>query len=426
MSCRQRKVSNHEAYHFISTGVPFGSNSSSSPSQQAIERQLQERIITAIRTSIACSRISGFVRVESAPDNLFDVPLTYIDLPMDSALTHLSPSFLDAYNGASAASSRTASPASSSATLGASKVSRRKAYQPRRIPEPIEIEAEPEAEPMSLLDPRTLQASVSEAMAPSLAVFPTATPEYVSAPPPPPLQPAIGLASEPLRSLLPKPPGRQRNRAFRPKTTGGSKRSPNKEFTCNQCGDKFRSLNSLTEHTTAVHQWFRCTTCNAKFTQRSNLQRHSLKHLGFKPFKCAICRKEYYRKDHLVRHVEVSHPGSDPKGSIVNVLPSAECLRLAEVEKKLKEAAAAVATNEAAVDLSLGRPQQEEEGSAPSSEPILEEEEEEEDERVSREEEEMEEEEEEEEELAPTDLSLGAPLLPGSFFLPMPSVARKL
>lgn len=136
------------------------------------------------------------------------------------------------------------------------------------------------------------------------------------------------------RKIKPKPMISGRNLSntgpYTKPQSGLSKRHPNKEFSCNQCHLKFKSLHNLTEHTTSVHICFRCTTCNAKFTQRSNLQRHSLKHLGFKPFRCAVCLKEYYRKDHLVRHVEVSHPGAEPKASIVNILPSAECLRILE------------------------------------------------------------------------------------------------
>uniref|UniRef100_A0A0X3PDH0 Zinc finger protein 888 n=2 Tax=Schistocephalus solidus TaxID=70667 RepID=A0A0X3PDH0_SCHSO len=99
-----------------------------------------------------------------------------------------------------------------------------------------------------------------------------------------------------------------------------------KSFVCNQCRFVFGSLNALCEHTYSLHKAFRCNYCQAQFTQRSNLQRHSLRHVGFKPFVCAVCSKEYYRKDHLVRHIEITHAGSDPKSSIIVKLSSAECL----------------------------------------------------------------------------------------------------
>ncbi|CAH8487414.1 unnamed protein product [Schistosoma turkestanicum] len=99
-----------------------------------------------------------------------------------------------------------------------------------------------------------------------------------------------------------------------------------KSFICNQCRKPFPSLSLLCEHTFAVHKAFRCTICGAQFTQRSNLQRHSLRHVGFKPFVCKICDKSYYRKDHLVRHIELTHPGCDPRTNLTVKLSSAECL----------------------------------------------------------------------------------------------------
>ncbi|CAH8454474.1 unnamed protein product [Schistosoma turkestanicum] len=99
-----------------------------------------------------------------------------------------------------------------------------------------------------------------------------------------------------------------------------------RRFICNQCRRNFSSLAELNRHTIEAHNSFRCTICSAHFTQRSNLQRHSLKHVGFKPFTCNLCKKEYYRKDHLVRHIEVTHPTHDPKLNITVHLTSSECL----------------------------------------------------------------------------------------------------
>ncbi|KAA0185638.1 Zinc finger protein [Fasciolopsis buskii] len=109
-----------------------------------------------------------------------------------------------------------------------------------------------------------------------------------------------------------------------------SSRRFGKSFLCNQCRRDFSSLSLLCAHTFAVHRCFRCTICDAQFTQRSNLQRHSLRHVGFKPFICKVCDKAYYRKDHLVRHIELSHPGRDPRLSLTVKLSSAECLEYLE------------------------------------------------------------------------------------------------
>ncbi|CAL8095920.1 unnamed protein product [Calicophoron daubneyi] len=107
-----------------------------------------------------------------------------------------------------------------------------------------------------------------------------------------------------------------------------------KSFVCNQCRKEFTSLSLLCTHTFSVHRGFRCTICRAQFTQRSNLQRHSLRHVGFKPFVCKVCDKAYYRKDHLVRHIELTHPGCDPRTSLTVKLSSADCLDYLEKMQK--------------------------------------------------------------------------------------------
>ncbi|THD25922.1 Zinc finger protein [Fasciola hepatica] len=102
--------------------------------------------------------------------------------------------------------------------------------------------------------------------------------------------------------------------------------SSNRRFPCNQCREEFPSLHTLEEHTMCQHGTYRCHICKAQFTQRSNLQRHALKHVGFKPFECRVCSKAYYRKDHLMRHMEMGHPGYTPRENITVHLTSSESL----------------------------------------------------------------------------------------------------
>lgn len=99
-----------------------------------------------------------------------------------------------------------------------------------------------------------------------------------------------------------------------------------RQFACNQCENVFGSLQDLEEHTTSIHGAYRCHICNAKFTQRSNLQRHALKHVGFKPFECGLCERAYFRKDHLMRHMETTHPGVPARANIRVRLTSSESL----------------------------------------------------------------------------------------------------
>ncbi|VDM31894.1 unnamed protein product [Hydatigera taeniaeformis] len=109
-------------------------------------------------------------------------------------------------------------------------------------------------------------------------------------------------------------------------STNVRRSSSTRQFTCNQCENVFGSLQDLEEHTTAKHGAYRCHICNAKFTQRSNLQRHALKHVGFKPFECCLCERAYFRKDHLMRHMETTHPGVSARANIRVRLTSSESL----------------------------------------------------------------------------------------------------
>ncbi|CAL8080574.1 unnamed protein product [Calicophoron daubneyi] len=110
------------------------------------------------------------------------------------------------------------------------------------------------------------------------------------------------------------------------KLSGVRRPNSNRRFPCNQCREEFPSLHTLEEHTMFRHGTYRCHICKAQFTQRSNLQRHALKHVGFKPFECRVCSKAYYRKDHLMRHMEMGHPGFIPRENITVHLTSSESL----------------------------------------------------------------------------------------------------
>ncbi|VDL55296.1 unnamed protein product [Hymenolepis diminuta] len=100
-----------------------------------------------------------------------------------------------------------------------------------------------------------------------------------------------------------------------------------RNFPCNQCNKmQFYSLQQLEQHTKIAHGSYRCHVCSRTFTQRSNLQRHALKHVGFKPFQCSICLQGYYRKDHLMRHMEINHPTFDPRENIKVILSSSQSL----------------------------------------------------------------------------------------------------
>ncbi|VDM05706.1 unnamed protein product [Schistocephalus solidus] len=125
--------------------------------------------------------------------------------------------------------------------------------------------------------------------------------------------------------LLPRQQN-ERTRCPRIRAAVSRRSTLSRRFPCNQCRDEFFSLNALEQHTLAAHGSYKCHICKADFTQRSNLQRHALKHIGFKPFECRVCMKAYYRKDHLMRHMEMVHPGRAPRENIMVHLTSSESL----------------------------------------------------------------------------------------------------
>ncbi|XP_052738890.1 zinc finger protein 62 isoform X2 [Bicyclus anynana] len=76
---------------------------------------------------------------------------------------------------------------------------------------------------------------------------------------------------------------------------------PNK---CDLCEKSFYRLSDLKKHKD-VHKTIKrysCTTCGREFTDRSNLKRHMLLHTDIKPFACAGCQRRYKQIASLNRH----------------------------------------------------------------------------------------------------------------------------
>ena len=99
-----------------------------------------------------------------------------------------------------------------------------------------------------------------------------------------------------------------------------------RKYACNQCNAEYKLLGDLNHHTLNIHHSYRCMFCGVKFSRRWNLERHSLRHVGFKPFECGVCDRPYKRKDHLMRHMNRRHPGVDASKNIRVFLTSSESL----------------------------------------------------------------------------------------------------
>lgn len=89
-------------------------------------------------------------------------------------------------------------------------------------------------------------------------------------------------------------------------------------YPCHQCTESFPTQDRLTYHTHACHKYFRCPFCGQMLTRWSNLRRHILLCRDLKPYICEICRRDYSRRDHIIKHIKSCHSESttDPRLNI--------------------------------------------------------------------------------------------------------------
>uniref|UniRef100_A0A1B6FYG6 Zinc finger protein 865 n=1 Tax=Cuerna arida TaxID=1464854 RepID=A0A1B6FYG6_9HEMI len=77
------------------------------------------------------------------------------------------------------------------------------------------------------------------------------------------------------------------------------------EFECTDCKKLFRLKSSLERHRRVVHdegETFKCPECDARCPDKGTLARHMYTHTGLKPVSCPVCKTEFSRKYHLIRH----------------------------------------------------------------------------------------------------------------------------
>lgn len=84
-----------------------------------------------------------------------------------------------------------------------------------------------------------------------------------------------------------------------------------KGHTCEICFKEYVDLKSIRRHMLRIHNIappfglavYECVECFEKFSDKSHLDRHTLKHTGIKPHVCLKCNKAFSRKEHLTRHL---------------------------------------------------------------------------------------------------------------------------
>ena len=88
------------------------------------------------------------------------------------------------------------------------------------------------------------------------------------------------------------------------------------KYTCDICGNDYRSNVSLQNHINTIHNGLRnfpCDICGKLFTRANTLRTHKKIHDGFKQFNCIYCNSAYGEKRNLMNHIKRNHPGCELK-----------------------------------------------------------------------------------------------------------------
>ncbi|XP_043922303.1 uncharacterized protein LOC122797847 [Protopterus annectens] len=86
-----------------------------------------------------------------------------------------------------------------------------------------------------------------------------------------------------------------------------------KPYKCAICGKNFIDKRGMILHQVlhTEQKPFKCATCGKGFTQKGAMLRHQFVHTGQKPFKCATCGKGFAKKDVMLIH-QFIHTGQRP------------------------------------------------------------------------------------------------------------------
>jgi len=75
---------------------------------------------------------------------------------------------------------------------------------------------------------------------------------------------------------------------------------------CQKCGDVFKDMFALKLHK-KNHKRIACALCTFTCTSKQQLEKHSNKHTGLKPYKCDLCEASFNGKQQLKHHQILAH-----------------------------------------------------------------------------------------------------------------------
>ncbi|ODM89808.1 putative zinc finger protein [Orchesella cincta] len=99
--------------------------------------------------------------------------------------------------------------------------------------------------------------------------------------------------------------------------SGPHKPFPDKPFSCEYCGKRFKKRQELTVHL-RIHTGekpYKCSVCSRAFSQSSSMKTHLRTHTGEKPYKCRLCTAAFSVSHAYHKHLSSVHQTSAASSS---------------------------------------------------------------------------------------------------------------
>ena len=89
--------------------------------------------------------------------------------------------------------------------------------------------------------------------------------------------------------------------------------STERNFQCPECPKTFPSEQIMLAHKKSHEKIYHCDKCDKSFSYASVLKQHLARHAGIRKAKCEYCKKMFYSKSDMKRHVKTIHEKESKK-----------------------------------------------------------------------------------------------------------------